>query len=71
MCCDVHRFNSLSSESQELYQRELVQHGKTMQELATVKTELDIKTREVLEVASKYESQTTEFETLNVSQYPY
>ena len=63
----VCRYSALNAESQDLYQRELVQHGKTMSELASLKEELETKATEVLEAKNTTEKLTAELETVLVS----
>ena len=61
------RFSALNIESQDSYQRELVQHGKTMEELATVKQEIETKNSRLLETEIIKEKLQVQLDTITVS----
>ena len=63
----IHRFSDMNIDSQELYQRELVQHGKTMEELAVVKEEIETKKKEILQFNNTKDKLQAELDTISVS----
>ncbi len=61
------RFSDINLESQELYQRELVQHGKTMEELTLLRMEMEDKGKAELEARNEREKVTAELQSVMVS----
>ena len=57
----------MNAESQELYQRELVQHGKTMEELTAIKLEVGERIAALLSAQSEAEKMKVELKALTVS----
>ena len=61
------RFSEVAREQQELYQKELVQHGRTMEELASVREREEERLREVSDAKEEVKKLKEELNTVTVS----